>query len=187
MQQKHPEYFNKDGYKVDKDDLCKDIFNLCKETSLWKEPEWITNQQVYDVFLAHNSNDKPQIQKNQAKLEDDYKLKTWIDIKGIRGGELITEKIESAIKRSKTIAIFFGQHGEGNWQSGEIAVAIARCFEKEVIVIPVLLPGFQEENLPLFVRIFRWVKFKNIEDTEAIEQLYEGITGKQLNQHNLNY
>ncbi|RCJ42403.1 hypothetical protein A6770_34875 [Nostoc minutum NIES-26] len=173
-------YCQNDGHGVNIEELSNDILNICKETDWWQYPEWMTNKYPYDVFLAHNSKDRETILKIKGRIENDFKLKTWIDIQEIPPGSPVTQQIEHAITRCKTIAIFFSQHDVGNWQFGEIAIAMARCFEKETTVIPVLLPNFGDKNqLPLFIRIFRWVEFSTVEDPLAIKELIWGITGKR--------
>lgn len=183
FKERHVEYCQNEGYGVNIEDVCNDIVKLCQDTEWWREPEWMTNQYQYDVFLAHNSKDKPDVLKIQAMLEDDFNLKTWVDKNEILAGHAIRTQIENAIPRCKTIAIFFG-NDVGNWQDGEIAVAIARCFEKETTVIPVLLPSFRDiSKLPLFIRIFRWVQFSSLEDTydtkQSILDLVKGIAGER--------
>lgn len=173
-------YCQDEGHGVSIKDLTNDILNLCRDTSWWSEPEWMISQYQHDVFLAHNSKDKADILKIKSILEDDFKLKAWIDIDEIQPGASINQQIEYAIPRCRTIAIFFGGNDLGRWQVGEIAVAMARCFEQQTTVIPVLLPSFRDiSQLPLFIRTFRWVQFSSLQDTQAIQDLIWGITGKR--------
>lgn len=173
-------YCQDERYGISIKDLTNDILNLCSSTNWWSVPEWTRSQYQHDVFLAHNSKDKADILQIKSILEDDFKLKAWIDIDEIQPGASINQQIEYAIPRCRTIAIFFGGNGLGRWQVGEIAVAMARCFEQQTTVIPVLLPSFRDiSQLPLFIRTFRWVQFSTLQDTQAIQDLIWGITGKR--------
>ncbi len=68
----------------------------------------------------------------------------------------------------------------GRWQVVELRTFISHCVEREIPVIPVLLPEAEEipEEL-VFLNEFTWVKLsKNIEDAEALDNLEWGITGE---------
>lgn len=133
----------------------------------------------YDVFLAHNSADKPQVEAICRALRQ-RGLNPWLDKEKIPPGRWFQDVIQQAIRNVKSAAIFIGSKGLGRWQIVELRTFISQCVEREIPVIPVLLP--QVERIPeeiVFLKEFNWVRFgKDIEDTEALDNLEWGITGK---------
>ena len=136
-------------------------------------------EQLFDVFLAHNSADKPFVREINAKLKQ-HGLKTWIDEEQIPPGRSFQKAIQQAIPRVKTAAIILGKDGIGRWQNWEIEVLFSQLVKVKKTVIPVLLPGLDEipEDL-LFLQQLRWINFNNIEDSDSIELLIWGITGER--------
>ncbi|KAB8320130.1 TIR domain-containing protein [Tolypothrix campylonemoides VB511288] len=137
-------------------------------------------QPQFDVFLAHNSQDKPLVRAiaNQLKQRG---LNPWLDEEQIPPGRAFQDEIQQAIPLSKSAAIFLGLQGLGSWQSWELKALISQCVKKNIPVIPVLLPDVR--NLPehlLFLEQFRWVSFSDrIDDENALYLLEWGITGQK--------
>ena len=132
----------------------------------------------FDVFLAHNSLDKPEVQVIAAALRR-RNLEPWIDDEQIRPGRPFQDEIQQAIPLVKSAAIFFGVRGLGRWQNWELRSLINQCVKRNIPVIPVLLPGVDKlpENL-LFLEEFRWVCFsESISDERTLSLLEWGITG----------
>lgn len=135
---------------------------------------------MFDVFLAHNSQDKPLIRAIYHKLQS-YGIKPWLDEEHIPAGTIFQDEIQLAITQVKTSAIFLGSSGLGRWQVFELRTLISQCVERGIPIIPVLLPGVSQipENL-LFLREFNAVIFKDsVEDAQAIAKLYRGITDQK--------
>ncbi|MBD2471441.1 toll/interleukin-1 receptor domain-containing protein [Nostoc sp. FACHB-145] len=134
----------------------------------------------FDVFLAHNTQDKPQVRAIALALKQ-RNIKSWIDEEQILPGRSFQDEIQQAIPLVKSAAIFIGSQGLGHWQSWELKAFIAECVENKIPVIPVLLPGVN--NLPedlLFLKQLRWVAFSNrVDDEAAINLLAWGITGEK--------
>lgn len=132
----------------------------------------------FDVFLAYNSLDKPEVQDIAAALRR-RNLEPWIDDEQIRPGRPFQDEIQQAIPLVKSAAIFFGVLGLGRWQSWELRSLINQCVNRGIPVIPVLLPGVNQlpDNL-IFLNEFRWVCFsQSIDDGRALSLLEWGITG----------
>jgi tetratricopeptide (TPR) repeat protein len=139
-------------------------------------------EQLFDVFLAHNSADKPFVREINTKLKQ-CGLKTWIDEEQIAPGRSFQQEIQQAIPIVKTAAIILGKDGIGRWQNWEIQTFFSQLVNANKIVIPVLLPGLDEvpEDLP-FLQQLRWINFKNVEDSDSIGLLIWGITGERPQQ-----
>ncbi|MEH2116708.1 toll/interleukin-1 receptor domain-containing protein [Nostoc sp.] len=137
----------------------------------------------FDVFLVHNSNDKPQVRAIAESLKQ-RGLSPWLDEEQIPPGRLFQDEIQQAIPLVKSAAIFFGQQGLGNWQAMELRSLITQCIDRRIPVIPVLLPGVN--NLPdnlLFLQQFSWVVFSNnLDDEQPLSLLEWGITNTRPTQ-----
>ncbi|MFM7574553.1 MAG: SUMF1/EgtB/PvdO family nonheme iron enzyme [Snowella sp.] len=133
----------------------------------------------FDVFLAHNSVDKPLVREISARLRE-RGLNPWLDEEQIAPGELFQEAIQKAIPHIKSAAIVVGKSGLGQWQVIELHTLTSQFVKKRIKVIPILLPEVSElpEDL-LFLQGFNWVSFKQITDEDAFYRLIWGITGKK--------
>jgi hypothetical protein len=133
----------------------------------------------HDVFLAHNSADKPIEEKINSKLKE-RGLSPWLDKERIPPGRWFQDVIQDTIGKISSAAIIIGTKGLGRWQVVELRSFISQCVERNIPVIPVLLPGV--ERLPrelVFLNEFNWVKFKSSADEDdALDNLVWGITGK---------
>ncbi len=133
----------------------------------------------FDVFLAHNSIDKPLVEAVGMELKR-RGLNPWFDKWNLPPGRMFQKEIEDVLPSIKAVAVFVGPGGIGPWEDMEIRVAIDQFVKRSSPVIPVLLPGLKDEpELPLFLDGFVWVSFQeNINETEVLDNLEWGITGK---------
>ncbi len=134
----------------------------------------------FDLFLAHNSLDKPQVEAVAQELKQ-RGIKYWLDQEQIPPGRWFQDVIQQAIPNVKSAVIFFGVNALGKWQQVELRSFISRCVEVDIPVIPVLLPGVNNipENL-LFLKELNWVRFSHsIDENVALDNLEWGITGKK--------
>jgi hypothetical protein len=137
----------------------------------------------YDVFLSHNSSDKPLVEILAARIEDEGKLRPFLDKWHLVPGEPWQEGLEDALDKSATYAVFLGPAGLGPWENEEMRDALdRRVRDKSRRVIPVLLPGANpkdDRTLPRFLQILTWVDFRNgINDHDAFRRLVAGVKGK---------
>lgn len=134
----------------------------------------------YDVFLAHNDKDKPLIEAIGKELKR-RGLKPWLDKEQIPPGRWFQDVIQQAIPNVKSVAIFIGSKGLGEWQSIEVRTFISQCVNRKIPVIPVLLPGITK--LPselLILREINWVRFReSVDEIEVLDNLVWGITGER--------
>jgi len=96
----------------------------------------------YDVFLSHNSDDKPFVHSVVQRLRGDG-IAYWFDESDLVAGEFWQDEIERALAASDSCAVFFGPSGMGPWQTLEMRAALSQQIEaqREFRVIPVALPG----------------------------------------------
>src|SRR2546423_3375059 len=136
----------------------------------------------YDVFLSHNSQDKPAVEALARRLEDEAKLKPWLDKWNLIPGAPWQEAIEHALDASRTCAVFIGPSGIGTWENEEMRSALdTRVTPTGFRVVPVLLQGAsmpERGKLPRFLSRLTWVDFRaGLDDGEAFRRLVAGIRG----------
>jgi len=143
----------------------------------------MTDQQ-FDVFLAHSSKDKPLIRQIYRQLKA-RGIKPWLDEEEIAPGTQFQDEIQQAIGQIKTAAICIGEGDLGRWQALELKAFISQCVERNIPVIPVLLPDVESiPNSLLFLKEFHAVFFReDIHDERAFFQLEWGITGRKPKLH----
>ncbi|MEH2391040.1 MAG: GUN4 domain-containing protein [Nostoc sp.] len=141
-------------------------------------------QPIFDVFLAHNSLDKPEVRAIAEKLKL-HNLKPWLDKEQIFAGDNIQNVVFQGISQSRVGAFFISQNGLGTFQEYLELGAIIQFFLKKkkaqgFRVIPVLL-GINDIPEDLFyLSQWAWIKFKNSNDEEALEDLIRGIRGRSV-------
>ncbi len=135
------------------------------------------NQPQFDVFLCHNSKDKPEVIEIANELKK-RGLKPWLDKWELRPGLSWQILLEEQIEQIKSAAVFVGSSGFGPWQNQEMRAFLSEFVERECFVIPVLLRNTSEQpKLPIFLKGNTWVDFRT--DPEAMENLIWGITGRK--------
>ena len=133
----------------------------------------------FDVFLCHNSRDKPLVRKISDQLKA-RGLNPWLDEEGISGGVGFMERIQEVIVNVESALIFFGEHGEGKWQEKEINACYSRYVNKKLKVICVLLPGVEEvPDKHIFLGQLQWIKFSHPLDKTALGKLEYAIRSKE--------
>ncbi|WP_298911526.1 GUN4 domain-containing protein [uncultured Nostoc sp.] len=136
----------------------------------------MSDEDQYDVFLCHNSKDKPEVIEIAHELTRQG-IKPWLDKWALRPGLAWQSLLEEQIENIKSAAVFVGSSGLGPWQSQEMRAFLNEFVERNCPVIPVLLGNTpQQPKLSIFLRGHTWVDFRT--DTEAMENLIWGITGK---------
>jgi hypothetical protein len=131
----------------------------------------------FDVFLSHNSRDKPAVEEIATRLRD-RGLRVWLDEDELRPGFPWQEGLEEGVRASRSVAVFVGKDGMGAWQEPEMRAFLARARREEIPVIPVLLPGCPDSpQLSLFLEAMTWVDLRDGLTDEGLARLAWGITG----------
>lgn len=136
------------------------------------------SQATFDVFLCHNSIDKPEVRR-VANLLRARGINPWLDEEQLRPGLPWQELLEQNIESIRAAAVFVGKQGIGPWQNAEMRAYLNNFVERRIPVIPVILETAEEDPmLPMFLRSVTWVDFrKNVPD--QLDRLIWGITGKK--------
>ncbi len=128
----------------------------------------------FDVFLCHNSQDKPQIRDIATQLRA-RGISCWLDEEQLPAGQFWLETQERDIGESRTVAIFFGANGVGQWQRLEIPIFLQEFVARGLPIIPVFLPDAPPDtDLSRFLKLFTWIDFRRA-NVDSLEQLIIGI------------
>ena len=135
--------------------------------------------ETFDVFLSHNSRDKPTVERIGDCLKA-RGLRVWLDKWELRPGLPWQDEIEKGIDASSAVAVVIGEDGLGPWEAPEMRAFIDRSRHERLPVIPVLLPGAPEKpELPTFLKAFTWVDLRAGIDREGLDLLIWGVTGRR--------
>ncbi|HYU33388.1 MAG TPA: TIR domain-containing protein [Thermoanaerobaculia bacterium] len=138
----------------------------------------------FDVFLSHNSKDKPAVRKLAEALRS-RGLKVWLDEWELVPGRPWQEALEEVIETTGSSAVLVGKDGLGPWQDEEMRGCLSEFVSRKLPVIPVLLPDAPAvPNLPFFLKRFTWVDLRGGLTEEGIDRLQWGITGSRPDRSN---
>lgn len=136
-------------------------------------------EREYDVFLCHNSVDKPAVRR-LATLLRERGIRSWMDETGLTPGEPWKRELVEAIGNCRSVAVLIGQSGPGTWQVEEVRLALDEASRLNKRTIPVLLPGVTRAmvSFPAEFSILSqrtWVQFGNGFEDEKMDDLCRGI------------
>ena len=134
--------------------------------------------EIFDVFLCHNSEDKPVVREIARKLTE-KNIKPWLDEQEIRPGTSWQTALGLQIESIRSAAVFVGETGFGPWQNQEIQALLSQFVNRECPVIPVVLPSAKTTpRLPWTMANLHWVDFRD-SNLDPLKQLIWGITGEK--------
>ena len=107
---------------------------------------WLSNMTVaqvgFDVFLSHNSRDKPAVRADRGAAEARRGSSRGWTVALTPGGRLAARSWARASTRRRACAVFVGPADLGDWENQEVALALDRAAkERGFRVFLVLLPG----------------------------------------------
>jgi TIR domain len=91
---------------------------------------------TFDVFLSHNSKDKPTVRRIAEALRD-RGLRVWLDEWELIPGRLFQEAIEDIIKSVRAAAVLVEPNGLGPWEDPEMRMCLTQLVRRKLPVIPV--------------------------------------------------
>ena len=137
-----------------------------------------SNAEIFDVFLCHNSEDKPAVREIAQKLAE-KNIRPWLDENEIRPGTTWQTALGEQIKGIKSAAVFVGNSGIGPWQDEEIQAFLSQFVDRKCPVIPTILASANTTpELPWTLNNRHRVDFR-VPDPDPIKQLIWGITGQK--------
>jgi len=136
----------------------------------------------FDVFLSHNSQDKPMVRQLAIALQE-RGLKVWLDEWELIPGRRWQEALEEIIQTTRTAAVLVGKDGLGPWEIPEMYACLSEFVNRRLPVIPVLLPGAPTKpKLPMFLHGFTWVDLRGGLTEDSLDRLEWGITSVKPSQ-----
>jgi TIR domain/FCD domain len=136
--------------------------------------------QSFDVFLSHNTKDKPAVRELAQALRA-RGLNVWLDEWELVPGQPWQKPIEEIIKTTRSSAVLVGKDGFGPWQDAEMQACLSEFMKRKLPVIPVLLPGAPDipPRLPIFLEEFAWVDLRKGLTKEGLDRVQWGVTGER--------
>jgi TIR domain len=125
----------------------------------------------FDVFLCHNSVDKPAVRA----VNDDLRaigLTAWLDEEELPPGLPWQDELERVIADVRSALVFIGPNGLGPWQQPEMRAFLSEFVSRRCPVVPALLPGAPDSpDLPIFLRQMTWLDLRG-----ERERAYQRLT-----------
>lgn len=137
-----------------------------------------------DVFLCHNSKDKPLVRQVADGLELEFGIPHFLDAYAIPTGAAFLPWIDDALAKSGGCLVFLGEQGWGDTHFWEAERALDR-YRKDprFRLIPVALPGIRDEDMArlgsgsVFSQL-NWAEFRSGPvDPDAISKLRATLLG----------
>jgi nucleotide-binding universal stress UspA family protein len=134
-------------------------------------------EQKFDLFLCHNSEDKGDIRRVNQKLKN-LGLRTWFDEEQIELGQVWQDELEKVIASVRCAAVFVGEHGISPWAKAELRAFLSEFADRGCLVIPVLISeSGHAPELPRFLKSMQWVDLSQGED-RGLERIVRAIRSR---------
>lgn len=115
---------------------------------------------AFDVFLCHNSDDKPGIRQLNSWFKE-AGIRTWLDEEQLPLGLPWQPELEKQIASVRAACVFVGVNGIGPWQNVEIRAFLSEFAHRGCPVIPVILPNATKvPELPIFLKQMTWIDLR---------------------------
>jgi TIR domain len=127
-----------------------------------------------DVFLSYSRADAPVVEAVRAHLSE-AGITSFLDRTKLPAGQPWQPFLEGELGQSGAVAVFVGQR-MGSWQHREVQVALDRqAREHDFPVIPVLLPGIDDEPKG-FLALQTWIDLRaGTDDPIQLQNLIAAI------------
>jgi hypothetical protein len=139
-----------------------------------------SKSKTFDVFLCHNSEDKPAVRQIAQKLSEEN-IEPWLDEEQISPATSWQPALEQQIKSIKAAAVFVGESGVGPWQTREILALLNQFDKRGCPAIPVIV-AFDHPSpvaLPWSLLGLNCVDFR-VTRSHPLKRLIWAITGEKL-------
>jgi formylglycine-generating enzyme required for sulfatase activity len=139
----------------------------------------------YDLFVSYNSVDRDMVIQVLDQLRAvPEPLNTFFDRESLTPGKLWFDELQSAMCRSRAVAVFFGRSGLGRWQKLEVILALDQqaaldSAGKDFRVIPVILPGADLNLVPRFLLLNSFADLRSVDFTEALQAIVRTVRSRQ--------
>ena len=129
--------------------------------------QWKDRDRGYDVFLCHNSKDKPAVREIARELCAQG-IVAWLDEWELRPGLPWQQIIGDVLRSIGSAAVLVGPQGVGPWQEQEAFGILQDFLQRGCPVIPVILEGCPAApDMPYFLKPRTWVDFRGRGDVRS--------------------
>src|SRR5215203_1969030 len=109
----------------------------------------------YDIFLSHNSKDKPEVEQLAERLLEDYGIRSWMDKWALVASEDWEPELQRVLNSCETCAVILGERGWGEYHLKEARAALERQKQSPAFrVIPVTLPKASAQDMQVLGDFF---------------------------------
>ena len=152
------------------------IFDTIKENIINNTYIKAKNNVSYDLFLSYSANDRKAIIEPLYYELKDEGFRPWFDIKEIRWGDSIVQRMQDGISNTKIIIFFISKsYLKKPWTLKELRSIVAmQQISDSQIIFPILL-GITEKELIQsvpFLADIKYLKIENYTSKEKIEKKY---------------
>lgn len=103
-----------------------------------------------NIFISYNHKDREFSRRLAAALQSGG-LATWIDDQELKIGDSLVERINEAIRQSDAIIVVLSKNTpKSQWQSSEIAMAVAAHKISSKRIIPIVID--KDTDIPFFIK-----------------------------------
>ena len=135
---------------------------------------------VPSIFISHTSHDDAFAQRIADALVKKG-ASVWIDHDQIRAGDHFVAKIEEGLKAATHVLILLSPYSIlSDWVHEERHAAHICAVKGAKRVIPVFLPGFLLEDMPLFLQSYVYIDFNDPSFDAVLEKLWQDIGAHEL-------
>jgi hypothetical protein len=130
---------------------------------------------MFDVFISYSHRDEA-VAVDLAQRLKGRGVRPWLDIWEMYPGKPWLQAILEQIDSAASAAVIIGPSGMGPWQRDEMWFVLQQFFARRCPVIPVLLDGADEADMPSLLRNMQSVDFSRT-TPDPMDSLVWGITG----------
>lgn len=124
----------------------------------------------YDVFLSHNSRDKPAARAlSKALMEAGCSV--FFDDQDMENDRIAGSEIDVAFDKTLVFAGCWGPAGVGRYQSFELDMGFNFAIDSKFSLITVILPGATPADPGARFRSFPPIIFNHLEDTAPVQKI----------------
>lgn len=132
----------------------------------------------WNAFMSYSHNDSVMAERIEMTLEN-AGIKVWRDRNQIFAGENFVRKIEGGLTSSRAFILLLSPNSvQSNWITDEYTSALTLSNEpaNPIVIIPVLLKGAQDEDVPPLLRATQRVDLRDESKfDDHIKELIKGI------------
>ena len=169
---------------VEHEDLTRAFDSLVREMAILAPAQSNIHRVVirnkrssYDAFFSYAQADKEAVEALAKKLRSETQINFFMGALDVVAGETSQEELQIGLSKSLSCVVCVGPNGAAPWQSEEIKTALAqRAGNGGLLIIPALLPGAKESEMPSLLASRSGVDFRNgLDNAEAFNSLVKAI------------